>query len=758
MQDMYDFLEGMIVWSQFTERLVIGEKVMKKERRRIVSADVMIVVFALELIINFFSAPFAAAQDRNSKQESAQVEKAQESCELETMTVTAQKREENIQEVPMSITALSDVQIEDAGIKKLEDLGFYTPNMLAGSSGGRSEPSPIIRGMYNRMSVNPTVGMYVDGVAYSRAQAYDLDLVDIERIEVLKGPQGTLFGRNTEAGVINIVTKKPGNIWKGKISADYGNYNTQDYSFAVSGPLVQDTLSFGISGRRYLSDGYFENDYLGTDDAERSDDTSGRATLRWTPTEAWDVILNVGSARYENGFYTFTPSENISHSINLDFEGRAENDSDNQSLSLDYDGGWFRFTSITAHRTGDYSPQFDMDSTSFDYYRTYYRQEQAQLSQEIRFASPDDSKGVKWLIGVYYLDEDFDVDTTYDYRQGVPEYGLPAYQSSMNTKLNTQNYAVFGQATYTFWEKLGLTAGLRYENDKKDFKGLQFDDPDVMWTGTTTVENDKSLEEWLPKFAVDYRFTQDFMGYVSVAKGYTSGGFNNLDANVLGIPYDPEFSWNYEAGVKTAWLNNKLILNFAAFYIDWTDKQVLLPTGAVSSIYKNAAEATVKGFEVEALARPIRGLEVVGSFGYLDSEYDTFTEPIFDSDTGAQIGEKDYEGKQLEYTPEFSYNLAVQYRYPLSHSGALFSRIELHGVGDYYWNLDNTQKQSSYELVNARLGYEGEFKGYGFCLYLWAKNIFDKTYGTAAYGSDALGYSARAGDPQTFGVTLTAWF
>ena len=740
------------------ERLVTGVEAMKKRRRRFVSASVVTAILVVALSSIFFSMSIAAAQEEESKQETAQVEKPGEGYKLETMVVTSQKREENIQDVPISVTALSDVQIEDARIKKLEDLGFYTPNMLSGSSGGRSEPSPIIRGMYNRMSVNPTVGMYVDGVAYSRAQAYDLDLVDIERIEVLKGPQGTLFGRNTEAGVINIVTKKPGNIWEGKISADYGNYNTQDYSFAVRGPLVQDTLSFGISGRRYLSDGYFQNDYLGTDDAEKSDDTSGRATLRWTPTEAWDVILNVGSARYENGFYTFTPSEDISHSINLDFEGSTENDSDCQSLSLNYDGDWFSFTSITAHRIGDYYSQFDMDSTPVDLYRTYYDQDHAQLSQEIRFASPDDSKGFKWLVGVYYLDEDFDVDTTYDYRQGVPEYGLPAYQSSMNTELDTQNYAVFGQATYTLWEKLGLTAGLRYENDKKDFKGLQFDDPDVMWTGTTTVENDKSLEVWLPKFAVDYRFIQDFMGYVSVAKGYTSGGFNNLDATVLGIPYDPEFSWNYEAGVKTAWLDNKFILNFAAFYIDWTDKQVLLSTGPIGAIYKNAAEATVKGFEVEALARPIRGLEVVGGFGYLDSEYDRFTEPIFDSDTGAQIGEKNYEGKQLEYAPEFSYNLAVQYRYRLGYSGALFSRIELQGVGDYYWNLDNTQKQSRYELVNAKLGYEGEFKGYGFNLYLWAKNIFDKTYGTAAYGSDEVGYNARAGDPQTFGVTLTCRF
>lgn len=668
--------------------------------------------------------------------------------EAAPIIVTAQKREENVQEVPVSITTLSDIQIEDGGIRDMEDLGFYVPNLYIGKSGNGAGLTPVIRGMFNRMNPNPTVGLYVDGVAYSRHQAYNADLADIERIEVLKGPQGTLFGRNTEAGVIRIITKKPGDIWEGKASLGYGNYNTREYSASVKGPLVEDKLSFGIGVKRYLSDGYFENTYLGTDDVEERDEISGRATLRWTPTQVWDILLNANAMHYENGVFAFAPYDDgeATHNVSLDYPGSLENDLTGQSLSVNHEGEWFTLTSITAHRDGEFSNTYDMDATPVDFLRVDYMEDHGQWSQEIRFASPKDAKVFKWLIGAYYLDEDFDLDLTYDYRQGFPAWGLPSYRSTMRTRLHTRNYALFGQATYTFGEKLGLTLGLRYDNDKKEFEGTQFDTPDVMGTGTTTVENEKTLEVWLPKIAVDYRFTEDIMAYAGIARGYTAGSFNDLDASVLGVPYDAEYSWNYEAGLKTSWLDDRLILNLAVFYIEWEDKQVFIHTGAVTNIFKNATEATNKGFEIEALARPIRGLEVVGGFGYTDAEY------------GKWESGENYEGNKLEWAPEFSYNLAAQYRYAVSDSGTLFSRLELQGVGDFYHDLDNQRKQGAYNIVNARLGYEGEYKGLGFGIYVWAKNLFDEKYTTSAFGSDTMGWFARAGDPQAFGTTLTFGF
>ncbi len=726
---------------------------MKKSRRGFLLGAVMV---AMTLVLNLFSMPVALAEEERAKQEVTQKE-----YEVETMTVTAQKREENIQDVPASITALSEIQIEDAGIKDIEDLTYYTPNLHIKKIGNHVEQYPVIRGMFMNMSPNPMVGVFVDGVGYSHFMAYDFDLYDIERIEVLKGPQGTLFGRNTEAGAIRIITKKPGNIWEGKASAGYGNYDSQDYSAAIRGPLIKDTLFFGISGKRYLSDGYYENDYLGTDDVEDMDDTSGRARLRWTPTDAWDIMLSINADRYDDGFGCYAPLEEMrrhTHHVNLDYEGDVENDLNGQSLSLDYEGDWFKFTSITAHRDADYDLAYDMDFTQVDNWRNYFDLDHDQWSQEVRLASPKDSRPFKWLIGGYYLNEAKDTDCTFDWRQGFPAWGIPPYMTTQKSKVDTENYAFFSQATYTLWKKLGLTGGLRYDRDKKEFNGSQFDTPDVMGAGVTTVKTDKTFSEWLPKFAIDYRFSQDFMGYASISKGYTSGDFNTSSTSVLGDPFDAEYSWNYEAGLKSGWLDNRLILNLAAFYIDWKDKQVFTCTEYMTSIIKNAAESTILGFEIEALARPVRGLEIVGGFGYTDAEFDEFTEPIYDPMTGAKIGEKSYKDKQLPQAPEYSYNLAVQYRYPLSNSKTLFSRLELQGVGDFYYDFDNEIKESNYEIVNARLGYEGEYKGRGFELYLWAKNIFDEEYASSAFGSEMMGWFGRAGDPQTFGITLTGRF
>jgi iron complex outermembrane receptor protein len=703
------------------------------------------VVLAVTVVLNLSSMPVSRAQEEKAKEEVAQ-----EEYELETITVTAQKREENIQEVPVSITALSEIQIEDAGIKDIEDLKYYTPNLHIQKMGNHVEQYLSIRGMFNKIS--PTVGVFVDGVSYSYNLAYDPDLYDIE-------------GRNTEAGAIRIITKKPGNIWEGKASAGYGNYDSQDYSAAIRGPLIKDTLFFGISGKRYTSDGYYENDYLGTDEVEDMDDTSGRARLRWTPTDAWDIMLSVNADRYDDGFGGYAPLEEMRrhpHHVNLDYEGYIENDLNGQSLSLDYEGDWFKFTSITAHRDVDYDMAYDLDFTQVDKWRNYGDLDHDQWSQEVRLASPKDSGHFKWLIGGYYLDEDMDTDCILDFRQGFPPW-IPPYKTTQKSEVDTKNYAFFSQATYTLWEKLGLTGGLRYDRDKKEFKGTEFDTPDVMGKGLATVKTDKTFSEWLPKFAIDYRFTPDFMGYASISKGYTSGGFNTRSTAVLGLPYDQEYSWNYEAGVKSSWLDNRLILNLAAFYIDWKDKQVATCIAPQTVILKNAAESTSMGFEVEAMARPATGLELTVGFGYTNVEFDDFKDAIFDQDPtsptyGQKIGEIDYSDKKNIFAPEYTYNLAVQYRYPLSNSKTLFSRLELQGTGDFYYDFDNEIKESNYEIVNARLGYEGEYNGHGFDLYLWAKNIFDKEYATSVFGSEMMGWFGRAGDPQTFGVTLTGRF
>lgn len=678
---------------------------------------------------------------------------------LETITVTAQKRKENIQDVPVSITALSDIQVEDAGINDMKDLSFYTPNLFIVKSGNHAEQAPIIRGMFNRMNPNPTVGMFVDGVSYSRHLSYDPDFFDIERIEVLKGPQGTLFGRNTEAGAINIITKKPGNESSAKISADFGSYNSQGYYASLSGPVIKDRLFAGFSGKRYLSDGYMENDFTGNKKVEYRDDLNGRARLRWTPTDMLDITINAEASEYDDGFGCFSDFDNLSSHVNYDYEGKVENSQNGQSLNIEYSGDDFILTSITGLRSADYNLKYDMDLTAYDLIRNYYTQEHNQMTQEIRIASTEKAEGLQWLIGAFYLGEDFDLKCSYDYPIGFPQYNMPAHKQKLVSKLNTMNYAVFGQAELRVFEKLGVTAGLRYDYDKKDFKGTRYMKPDLYGQGMVDVGDEKSNSVWLPKFALDYKFTSDIMGYTSVSRGYTAGAFNDLDSTpeVHGVPYDAEYSWNYECGIKTAWFSNRLIFNSSLFYVDWKDKQVFLHSGAVGNIFKNAAEATSKGFEMDVLLRPFTGLEIVGGLGYLKADYDEFKTPVYNL-FGEKIAEKDYEDNRLEMAPELSYNLAVQYRYPIFSSSVLFSRVEIQGVGDFYYDLENEQEQKSYELVNAKIGYEGSLMGNDFSVYLWAKNIFDEEYCASAWGSQTRGYHGRLGDPRMVGINLNLKF
>jgi iron complex outermembrane receptor protein len=416
---------------------------MEKRNGEFMFVDVVAAIFAVTVALNLFWAPFAVAQKVKPKQEAAQKEQARKALELETMTVTAQKREENVQEVPVSISVLSDIDIEDAAVLDTEDLIYQIPNLHMVKTESHTPLSPlIVRGLAN--IINPTVGFYVDDVYYLGGS--DTELFDVERIEVLRGPQGTLYGRNTEAGVVNIVTKKPGNQWEGKASAGYGNYNSQNYRASLGGPLIQDKLFFRVSGNYFLSDGYFDNRFTGNDECDDRDDLNSRALLRWTPTDAWDVTFSTEWQRYRDGYACFAPLDEVRrnpHDVSLDFEGPADQDANGQALRLVYDHEWLTLTSITGFRNWESNDWIDLDFSPADFMRGQFFYEHDTFSQEIRVASAKGSAPLKWLAGTYFFDEERDSEYTYDYRQGYPAWGLPPFKDYQDSVIDTQGYALF---------------------------------------------------------------------------------------------------------------------------------------------------------------------------------------------------------------------------------------------------------------------------------------------------------------------------
>lgn len=710
---------------------------------------VAIVLSAGWLLLSVLTAQ--AADQTNEQQEQTK----SGAVKLTTMKVTAEKREENVQEVPASITTLSETEIEDARIWSTYDLIGMVPNLFMIDPGNHSMAGFMsIRGITGWMAGEPTVGFYVDDVYYS---TFDTELLDVQRIEVLRGPQGTLYGRNTEAGVINVISNTPsGDKWEGLLSADIGNYNTQTYRAHVSGPVVKDKFYLRLAAKQTYSDGYFNNTYLQDDSANDLDDFSGRATAVWTPTDRWDLKLSSQMYRFRDGNAAITTLDEVQsnpHDIMPDYNGEVNYDAAGHSFRLAYKGDLFTLTSITAYRTEDNTEKNDVDFTPVDLMRLDNNTTDDVFSQEVRIASPDDGRPFEWLAGFYYFTQEQELKTDFNMRQPTPLPppfpAIPPYSWIRKSDTDINGYALFGQGSYRFFDKLRVTLGLRYDHEDKDFNAKLYYDPDLSMYGMTpvSVKDDASWNEWLPKFSMDYTFRPGLMTYGSVSRGYKSGGFNTL-APASEMSYDPEYTTNYEVGLKSSWFDNRFILNLALFHIDWTDQQIEQQSYP-EAITRNAGKSTSQGFEVEMAAVPLQGLHLSFGLGYVDATFDEYTDDIIDPSTGAKIGTVDYAGNKIPNVPEYTYNLAAQYR----GAKGFFARASLNGVGSFYWNSANTEKQSAYETVNAKVGWEWEH----IQVYLWGKNLFDENYATRAFDFYGTWYG-RAGDPLTYGVTLQGRF
>ena len=697
----------------------------------------------------------AQRREGEKKKQAEEKEELKRPVEIEQMVVTAQKRQENVQEVPMSISVFSDIQIEDAGIRDTIDLTRFTPNMLMKQN--ITANLIIIRGIFvPDTCVFGPAGFYVDNISYSIPYMRNLDLFDIERVEVLKGPQGTLYGRNSESGVINIITKQPDNNLQGKIFGEYGSYDTEHGSSPsyraggnISGPLIRDKLYLRLAGQWENSDGFMKNIYNDDDEAGKIGHLNGRGTLRWTPTDKWDISLIADAMDTDDGvgYHRFMdgPNKTDRHKINWDGANYWDQESAGQSLRLKYEGDTFNVLSVSGRN--DFESKFACDFDMSPYLLfgdAFYEYEDDIWSQELRISSPKDSKPFEWLVGLYGFTEDTDIKLDFS-----------ALGMKRDTEIDTRGWAVFGQGTYTFFERLHLTAGLRY--DYVDLEGEQQYQFINMMTGspqTLNFDKDLDYDEVLPKFSAAFDFTDDVMSYVTVSKGYLTGNYNYAfvtDQN--NFTYDPEYTWNYEIGLKTTWLDNKLICNMAAFYTDIEDKQVSewFPGGGpMGRTVSNAAEAHSMGVELELRARPIRGLDFFGSFGYTQAEIDDWiaTEPDLSTTPPGTI-QYDYEGKNLPYAPKYTYNAGVQYR----HVTGFFGRADILGVGDFYSDAKNKVEIDSYELVNLRLGFEGK----NFDIVFWCKNVFDKEYSANEW--DYAGATViQEGTPRMLGVTVAYRF
>ena len=690
---------------------------------------------------------------------------ADANLQLESILVSAEKKEAFLQKVPLSITAISSRQVKEYRLWDSHELTGIVPNLYSASSGDARNVTGI-RGIATT-SYDPAVATYIDGVNQFSLDTYIPQLSDIERIEVLRGPQGTLYGRNAMGGVINIITKQPGNKPGGFAEINIGNYNQQRYSAGIRAPLVKNKLFLGISFMYDKRDGYYKNDFYGNS-FDRRHGFMGNYYLKFLPNANWSVTLNAKHLDNRN-YGAFTLVNGVDESFANPFVlsqnavAKMIDNSFNGSLSVNFTGRKFNFSSQTAYQSnyryydkpldGDFS-QIDGVTIINNYGRDWNNVK--AITEEIKFTNATASTSkLKWTVGTYLFKQDNPTKQATHFGNDALLVGAPDTNfSTINTsKGKSSGIAFFGQGTYALTPKLNVIAGLRYDHEKKKYNILgqyQKDpDPNPQFDTRPDTSASASFNAVSPKLGLSYHLNSASDIFITYSRGYRTGGLTALSPDPSQpplYPYKPEFSNNIELGIKNNLFNNRLRLNITAFLTHVTDAQVptlILPDAV--TITKNAGKLTSKGIELELAAAPVKGLQVDYNFGYTDATYKNLKL----SQNGSAVN---LDGKRQIYTPESTSMLAVQYSYAIGKKQLLklIARGEWFYLGKQYFDLSNSIRQNDYSLLNVRFGIATKYAS----LMFWGRNLSDKKYIAYAYDFGAI----HLGDPKTYGLTLSTNF
>jgi iron complex outermembrane receptor protein len=737
-------------------------------------------VFRGVLVVGLVLVPAGPALAQTETPSEKPQEEAPQGEVEEQITVTAQKREEKLQEVPISITAYTEKILDAVVATELHDITQRTPNFQYVPCADLKLCFPSIRGIASAGgggAAAPTVGFYVDQVFLGNNTEAQFDLFDIERIEVLRGPQGTMYGVNTIGGVMNVVTSKPQFELGGRIDLLAGNYEYTRGRVSLTGPVLGEKGAGKIAGLYNLRDkGYVDNVFDGTTGND-NETTAVRGELQFLPSDT--AVINVtGDYRHINQhskyFDILGESPLLDALSGFDFDtdpyDRETNANTRGTESLD---GWgsavtaeisfdsFLFTSVSGYREHDYFNRGDTDMSPVDWVGDGDPEEQYQFTQEVRFTSTT-TNIADWIGGLYYFHQSFDNQSYVEFYDdfngivlGLPP-GLVLFDQATGNVVS-DSYAAFGHATFHLTDQLELAVGARYTQDEKEIEYFQTSE-----TGFFPViapkHADDSWDAFTPSVNLSWSANQNLMIYGTANRGFKSGGYNQgLGEGPLtaAVPFDPEFLWNYEVGLKTTTFANRLALDLAIFDMDWSDIQIITDNPATplfDPITLNAAKAHSTGAELEARLRATRRLEITGSVGLLDAEYD-------EDAPAANVAE----GNDLSRTPNSTYGVSFNWT-PVLGDGSdnpLSLRAEYLWTGDQFLTADNQPdgNQASYDLINGRIAWDINDR---FMVALWGKNLGDETYLTRLFdlsGNPLVVEKLIAlGPPRTYGLEVRFGF
>ena len=738
-----------------------------------------------------------------------------EDSDGEAIVVIARKREERIIDVPIAVTAMSQVQLEKMGANDLSGVQGAVPNVnIVQGRGSAASANFFIRGIGQPdalQTFDPAVGVYVDGVYLSRIQGALLNLYDVQRVEVLRGPQGTLYGKNTIGGAVNIVSKKPDlDTLKGEASLTYGRFNETTGKAYVSAPLVADSLALSLAGLYDQRDGIVTDPLTGRKFNDR-DNLSGRAILRAQPSDRIEVLLSADYTRQRNaltlgyltapliqtnfatgatqlvpanpyGRYSYRASTGLAPGLGqkLDHWGASA------TINLDL-GGNLELTSITAYRKLKTDFNIDIDASQFEVGDVFVGIRQHQFSEELQLKYNGDR--LKGVFGLYYLNEQVNSHQE-AYADDLFKFGaVPiTFTRLTDDAQNTKSYAAFGQFTYDLTEKFGLTAGLRYTREDKTYNrftttvstlgllnALTYRYPDNLPAPFTGI-NKVSYDAWTPMVTLSYKPTPDTLVYASASRGFKSGGFNgrvngngDISVTVNGVTtvrpsFAPEKVWTYEAGAKGSFLDGRVMISADVFHSDYQDFQARVGNGTNVGLggsfpVLNAGKLRIQGFEVEAMVKPVTALTLTAAVGYLDAVYKRFDDPrripptsFSCNPTGAAIV------CHPAFAPPLTLRLGADYKVPVGDSATLTVGGDLRFVDKQYLSIDNRPGLTEDGYAVANLYAQIDFDR--FYLRGMVKNVGNALYKTDGQEFSSVGniQTVYYGDPRTWNVTVGVRF
>ncbi|MXW49054.1 MAG: TonB-dependent receptor [Gammaproteobacteria bacterium] len=694
---------------------------------------------------------------------------AQSDSVLEEIVVTATKSgAQNLQDLPLSVAVLSGEDLDNSGIATTMGLQSRIPGLVITRNTHLGQP--YIRGVGSDVvgpAIDGAVSVYVDGAYQARAASQIAALADVERVEVLKGPQGTLYGRNATGGAINIVTRKPTREFSARGDLQVGNLDQFIVRGSLSGPLVADRVFGRLSVTRNQDDGYTDNILLDKD-GDDTDILHLRGALEFVLSDR--VTLDVAGYHFDRETRALPKALNPETNPSTLFFGATVND-DPREVLHDIDSGlgveqwglnarlvWdfegFTLTSVTTFDSLDETGYLDVDSTEIPLAHNgvvwpligeEWGEDAEFFSQE--FVVNGESGGLQWtgLVNYYVADAKTNADND------LPLFGFAGIWQS---EFDNEAFGAALQLNYALTEKFSATAGVRYSYEKKEFERSQ----GLVLGGAPLIlvsdDSDASWKPWTPKFGIEYRPNEDVMVYASMTRGFRSGGFNLFAAQ---SEFDPEFIWSYEAGVKSTWWDGRMRLNAAAFYYDYKDLQLQTfladrGAGAAATQIENAGEATLQGLDLDVVLQATEALTFEASLAFLDGELDEWV--TVDPDRPTE-GVFDRDGNAMPRAPDFTASLAVEHRVDLGDLGSLTLRGEFYHRDKIYFTAfeDARVDQGAIDLWNARLTFSSANDR-------WFVAAFGQNLGDEEYLENVLTVQALIGQigfyapPRTYGLQV----